>query len=318
MTVIVSRAAATAIAAFMLLGTPGATHAKEDWQLGHGPFLSVSDVRNHNRMPLDINDVTTALEGETPDWGEALRHYAFGGNFPNHSLALFADDYNGRFASHLPVSTQYFGTTGFQRDTLYAALIGTGKYRRAEPAERVALVEAGLEAVALNWSRYELGESQRKGTAAEPNWSLENGSPKNWNEIFAFWHGPDGQHSVYAALEARDGGAAINEELYQVLADGQEVLVTDTWTPNHAEQVNAAFDKAATLLMADALAALAEADDAALPAARGRAAGYWLAAAETLADDKPTADAIEAALAPDADTATITTALELTRPTPMD
>lgn len=301
-------------AALIAASAATAAHAKEAWQIGHGPFLSASDVTNHVKMPLDIRDVVAPLQGETPDWNRALQAYAFGGNFKGHSLAIFADDYNGRFKTHLPVAVTYFGDTDFQGETLSAALIGTGRYKGGDAAERRAAVEAGLEAMALNWARYELGESQRKGTAKEPNWSLENGSPKNWNEIFAFWYGPEGQHSVHAALEARQGGAAINAALYQSLADGQAVLVDQKWTPEKAAEVKTHIDNASVLLLTDALKALSTADEAAKPAARGKVAGYWLAAAEVLGSDAAAAEAIEAATKPDAGALAVASAIAVATP----
>lgn len=315
---ILRTAAAIVLAGLVVAGTGGATLAKEEWQIGHGPFLSASDVRAHNKMPLDIRDVTASLEGERPDWKAALTGFAFGGNFPKHSLALFADDYNGRFKSHLPVSTAYFGGADFMSEALYAALAGTGRLKSADAAERKALVVAGLQAIALNWSRYELGESQRKGTASEPNWSLENGSPKNWNEVFAFWHGPDGQYSVYAALQDLDGGPAVNDILYKALSDGQPILVEKRWTQEHADQVEAQFDAAGKLLLTDALDKLAKADDASRSEARGRVAGYWLAAAEAVAGDGATAKLVEAALAADAGSDAATAALEAVKQPKVD
>lgn len=304
-----SMAATLTVSVLFAGGVPA--NALEDWQIGHGPFVSASDVRNHNKMPLDIRDVTGALAGETPDWAAALQSYAFGGNFPSHSLALFSDDYNGRFASHLPVSVAHFGETGFQNTALYAAIVGTGQHRRAEPAERVAFIAAGLESVALNWSRYELGESRRKANMDTPNWSLENGSPKNWNEIFAFYWGPEGRHSVHAALEAVEGGAAVNAALLQTLADGQELLVKETWTPEHDAAVASGLDTASVLLLKDALEkAAAETDEKASAVARARAAGYWLAAAEAVADTPGAADAVKAALARDSSADAVKAALD--------
>jgi hypothetical protein len=67
--------------------------------------------------------------------------------------------------------------------------------------------------------------SRSKALAATPNWALTNGSPKNWNEIFAFHFGPGGQHSVHAALEAVPGGAGVNAALYAALAEGQVHLL---------------------------------------------------------------------------------------------
>lgn len=288
------RVGALAVAAAIGVAAPAAA---EEWRIGAGPFVSASDVRNHNRMPLDINDVVEALGAPEPDWPAALEVFAFGGNFPNHSLAVFTDDYNGRFAAHLPVASAHFGGTGFQNQALNAALVGSGAFRGAEPAVRVAFVEAGLEAVALNWARYELGESRRKALASEPNWSLENGSPKNWNEIFAFYWGPEGRHSVFEALEAVEGGPAVNAALFQALADGQEVLVGQSvWAEEDGAEVAALLDAASVALLRSALDAAGAADDAERPAAQARAAGYWLAAAEALADDAEAAAAVEAAL----------------------
>lgn len=299
------------LAASLALAAGSSAFAKEDWQIGHGPFLSASDVRPHNKMPLDIRDVNAALAGETPDWKAALDRFAFGGNFANHSLAIFTDNYNGRFPSHLPVSTDYFGSTGHQNHVLTTALIGTGQFRNVEAAERVAFIGAALEAVTVNWSRYELGESRRKANMAEPNWSLDNGSPKNWNEIFAFYWGPEGQHSAHAALEALEGGPEVNQALLQALADGQEILVKQSWAPDHAEAVKRSLDEASVLLLASALdQALAAQDDGERGKARARAAGYWLAAAEAVAQNPEAAAAVEKALARDSAAADFQSALD--------
>ncbi len=293
--------AAVTLVAPLVLTTPAS--AMEEWQIGAGPFVSASDVRNHNKMPLDVAGVNEHLAGETPDWQGALVLFAFGENFANHSLAKFTDNYNGRLSSHLPDATALHGTPSYANHALAAALSGTGPFAGAEPAVRRAFVEAGLQAVVLNWSRYELGESQRKGTMAEPNWSLENGSPKNWNEIFAFYWGPDGQHSAFATVEAVAGGPEVNAALFEALADGQEVLLTDTWAEVDAARVDAILDRASLLLLSDALDQAVASDDAGLAVAQAKAAGYWLAASDALGGDATTARAIAAALtaAPDRD-----------------
>src|SRR5690606_3871337 len=141
----------------------------------------------------------------------------------------------------------------------------------------------GLVATAINWSRYELGESGRKANAKEPNWSLQNGSPKNWNEIFAFYWGPEGKHSVYEVLAAVPGGAAANEALLKVLAEGQELLVKENWAPDAAADVAKAMDAGALLLLDHALAGAEGADADRLALVQAEAAGYWLAAVENVA-----------------------------------
>lgn len=267
--------------------------AADDWQIGHGSFVSAADVSNHNRMPLDIRDVNQAMSEAEPDWQAALERFAFGKHFANHSLAIFTDDYNGRLTAHLPVTSRHFGTPAFQNHQLSAALVGSGSFRRAGDSVRAAFVSAGLQAVVINWSRYELGESRRKALLAEPNWSLENGSPKNWNEIFAFYWGPDGRHSAYQTVSALPGGDAVNDALLEALADGQDELVAERWTPVHAARVAELLDRASVLMLEGALRGAAEASPDDRPAALARAAGYWLAAAEPVATNRGLASRVE-------------------------
>lgn len=288
---------ARAIAAFSMLAcmtAPAAAQEKEAWQIGHGPFVSASDVTSHNRMALDIADVTSALNGATQDWEAAIARFSYGGNFPNHSLALFTDNYNGRFESHIPDAVTHFGDASFMNHQLFAALVGSGAYRSMSEDERVAFVETGLQAASLNWSRYELGESRRKATMAEPNWSLENGSPKNWNEIFAFYYGPDGAHSTFETMAAIEGGAEVNDALFAALAEGQDVLVTQSWADEHAAEVDTHLDHASVLILMAAIDAGEDATDEGLLVARARTLGAWLAAADALGNDDTTVAAIDA------------------------
>lgn len=285
-------AAALALAASAL--------AQEDWQLAHGPFVTASDVRAHNALGADIAEITAALAAPEPDFTAALTLYAFGKNFPwrdrTHSLGRFGDDYNGKIAAVLPASTAHFGSPSFQAEFMFAALAGTSRFQDAEPAERVAAAEGGALATVINWTRFELAEAQSKATAAEPNWSLENGSPKNWNEIFAFHFGPGGANSVHAALEASPEGADINAALYDALTSGQERIVAEAWAPDEAAEVAAILDRGAVLLLAAELDAAAMSDGAARETARARAAGLWRAAAEAvLRRDSEAAAIFEAA-----------------------
>lgn len=143
--------------------------ANEAWQLRHGPFVTASDVTSHNKMPLDIKGVTDAITAAKPDWPAALRVFAFGGNFAGHSLAKFTDNYNGRFPEHIAAATAFHGSPSYMNHALNAALAGTGRFASSNETARVRFVEAGLMAAVINWARYELGESRRKGTAPQPN-----------------------------------------------------------------------------------------------------------------------------------------------------
>lgn len=298
-------------AAFLVVcgSLAAAAPAHAEWRLSEGPFTTASDVTAHNRMPLDVKEVNDALA--SGDWPAALVKFGFGGNFENHSLAKFTDDYNGRLSSHVPTGSGHFGTPSYQNHALVAALTGSGRFAQATPEARAAFVDAGLVAVVINWSRYELGESARKAKLAEPNWSLQNGSPKNWNEIFAFYWGPEGKHSAFERVASLDGGSEINDALLATLAEGQEELVAEKWAGDAADKIAETLDAASTLLLADALEKAVNADDADVEAARAAAAGYWLAAADALADDAALAEAVEAALSGDVDREKIRAAAEL-------
>lgn len=276
--------------------------AREDWQLEHGPFLTAADVRPHNMLGQDRADILARLAAEAPDWAGALTLYVWGANFPwqnrTHSLGRFADNYNGLMAQVLPASVAHWDDPSFAQRPVISALAETGPFYRIEAAQRIAFVEGATLATILNWTRFELHVARTKALAPTPNWALTNGSPKNWNEIFAFYHGPDGRHSLHAAMTAAPGGAAIAGALYQVLAAGQEHLIAERWAEDEAQQAARLLDATALTLFHEALTA---ADTGADPLALMRARGLWLAAAEPVLTADPEAAAeIEAALAGDA------------------
>ncbi len=303
--------AVTALAAPLLFVGPAA-HALEDWQLSHGPFTTGADIRPHAGLPQDRGDILAAITQETPDWRRALEIYAFGRHFPwrsqTHSLGRFADDYNGAMPAVVPAAVDHFGSATFQNAWLFSALAGTRDFQGAATERRVAAVEGGTLAAILNWCRFELVMSERKAKADNPNWSIQNGSPKNWNEIFAFYRGAHGRHSVYEALADSEAGAALNAALMQVLADGQEDVLAESWPEEAGREIEALLDRAALLLLQDALAGpdgsgLDGLTDEELEATQARAAGLWLAAAQSIASvDTDDAREIHAALfeAPDA------------------
>ncbi|MDD7971376.1 hypothetical protein [Roseinatronobacter alkalisoli] len=286
-----------------VVSLPVRTQASDDWQLAHGGFVTASDVRPHNGLAQDRADILAALSGDTPDWAQALALYTWGANFPwrdmTHSLGRFADNYNGAMPAVLPLSVAHWGDGAFALAPVYSALAGTGAFSPLAPDARVAFIDGASLATILNWTRFELAMSERKALASEPNWALSNGSPKNWNEIFAFHWGPEGQHSVHAALEQVPDGAQVNAALYAALAEGQPQLLQERWAAAEAARVETLLHEGALRLF---LAALMDADTASDDDSRTRAVmrarGLWLAAAEALLSVTPAeADGIEAALA---------------------
>jgi len=195
---------------------------------------------------------------------------------------------------------------------VYSALAGTGLFYQLADEARIAFVEAATLATIINWTRFELAMSERKALAAEPNWALTNGSPKNWNEIFAFHWGPEGQHSVHAALEAIPEGAQVNAALYTALAEGQPHLLEERWAEDEAAVVDRLLHEGSLRLFHAALQGAEDApDDAARLQAVMQARGLWLAAAEavlTLSPDE--VETIEEALAGSGDAALLPFARE--------
>lgn len=268
-----------------------AATALEAWQLAHGPFVTAADVRAHNGLGQDIADIRTALADE--DFRTALSLYAFGANFPwrdtTHSLGRFADDYNRAMPRVVPKSVAFFGYPTFQNTFMVSALAGTGRFQGTDPTTRIAAVEAGALGVTLNWTRFELVMSRTKALANSPNWALSNGSPKNWNEIFAFHWGPEGRHALHEAVAALPGGDAMNAALLDALAAGQERLLREEWAEEEGAVVADLLDGMAMLLFTTSIERAAGAPDGDLAAARMAAAGFWLAAAETVLTHDPDA-----------------------------
>lgn len=296
--------------ALVLLLT-GFADAREPWQLGHGPFVTASDVTAHNKFPQDIADIRTALAGDKPDWPAAIALYAYGKHFRAHSLGRFADNYNGRLDAYLPAAAKHFGSASFQNAFLFSALANTGRFSRASEAERKAALDAGMTALMINYARYEFGEAGRKAKAATPNWSLENGAPKNWNEVFAFYYGPEGKHSVFEALNTLPEGERLNNRILSVLAAGQTDLVAQKWAPEAAANLASALDAASIAFLRDALKKAAAGSEAALAVERARAAGFWLAASDALLRaDAQRAPAIEKAFTGNPDKAAIQAAID--------
>lgn len=300
-----TQAGMTAILALMLAG-PALPAGAEDWKLSHGPFTTAADVTPHNGLPQDIADIRAALERDEPDWAEALAIFAFGRNFPwreqTHSIGRFTDDYNGAMPRVLPLSVGFFGDPTFQKDFLFSALAGTRQFQGASDAVRRAAFEAGALAAVANWTRFELLMAEEKALAPEPNWALGNGSPKNWNEIFAFHWGPEGRHSIHEALDALEGGRETNEALLVALAEGQAVILNEEWPAGIAAEVASLLDRGTLLMLHDALDRAAEAGMDALSEAQAAAAGAWLAGAEpVLAADPSLAERIHAAVTAEPD-----------------
>lgn len=290
----------TLLAAALMAGVAGIAPAAAGppaFALSAEGFTTGADVRPHNRLGLDIAEINEALGQFPPDYARALTRYAFGRHFnwrdSSHSLAFFADDYQGRLRRVLPGAMQLDPNPAFMHHFMAAALMGTGSFqgsgqrRSAADAARIAAIATGMQAIVLNWCRLELSEASIRGPQ-NGNWSLANGSPKNWSELFAFWWGPDGRHSLHAELTRIADRFQLPEHptraLARALAAGQPVLLEKQWPAEEAEAIRVSLDTAALLLFldraADLDAAVAAGGETAA-AARAALRAAWLAAGDT-------------------------------------
>lgn len=299
------------LAFVLLLSLPLAAEAREPWQIGHGPFVTASDVTAHNKFPQDMADIRAALAGDKPDWPAALVLFTYGKHFKAHSVARFADNYNGRLDRYLAAAAKHYGSASFQNAFLFAAIGNTGRFARATEAERIAALDSGMTALLLNYMRFELGEAERKARMEKPNWSLQNGTPKNWSEAFAFYYGPEGKHGAFEAIAKLPNGERLNARILTALAKGQTDLVAQKWPPEAHAELIAALDAASIALFRDALNKAASTAEAELPVAHACAAGFWLGAVDAVARaDTSRAAAIDKALADTPSPAAIKAAAE--------
>jgi hypothetical protein len=283
----------------LVMAAAGAWAQTPRYSIGADGFVTAADVRAHSRMGLDIAEIRGALAQSPPDFAAALTRYAFGRHFAwrdsAHSLAYFADDYHGRMKRSLPGAALLEPDPAFQHRFMSAALMGTGLFEGGGPVRstaaeaRVAAIETGVLALLVNWCRLELSEASIRGPQAN-NWSLANGSPKNWSELFAFWHGPDGKHTLHDELGRIGTRFGVAEHptraLTAALAAGQVALLEKRWPEAEAVSVRASLDQAALLIfldrVADLDAGIAAGSTTAL-AARAALRAAWLAAGDSFA-----------------------------------
>jgi hypothetical protein len=284
------------VAASLVMSGAALKAQQPDFALSGEGFVTAADVRAHNRLGFDLADIRSALTASPPDFPAALVRYAFGKHFEwrdsSHSLAYFADDYHQRMDRSVPGAVALFGDSSFQHRFMSAALMGTGLFegsgqsRSIASAARISAIRSGLTALVLNWCRLELSEASIRGPRNQ-NWSLQNGSPKNWNELFAFWWGPDGAHSIHAEVDRIRARFRLPEHptrlLTRPLADGQPKIIAKNFPDAEARLVASVVDLTSILLLldraADLDAELSAGGDRAL-AARAAVQGAWIAASD--------------------------------------
>jgi len=169
-----------------------------------GGYTYASNVDNHRSLMKDLCDIKTAASAY--DWTTAKDIYMNGKNAQKsddsfRTLAGFAaaDGKNHGYDT-------YYNQSGSVDAHIMAALDGTGDFAGTSDTVRyqgVAKLTANLGMVA--YTIHELNSAIGKATAG--NVDNDSGAPHNWDEGWAFFHGPDEDNSCGPVATLNKRGA---------------------------------------------------------------------------------------------------------------
>ncbi len=153
-----------------------------------GGYTYASNVDNHRSLMADMCDIKTYANAA--QWTAAKDVYQNGKNAPKsdgsyRTLAGFAAA-TGKNHNY----DNYYGMNGSVDAHIMAALDGTGDFAGTSDTVRyqgVAKLTANMAMVA--YTIHELNSAVAKAEAG--NQDNDSGAPHNWDEGWAFFHGPD-------------------------------------------------------------------------------------------------------------------------------
>ncbi len=278
-------------------------------------YTTVSNVTAHNKVPQDIGEINDMLSTASIDWSKVQQLYEKGKNSVNsdgsiRTLNGFASTPDN-FKKYSPEAVAYFKTQGIcqlapvkgfdctegkfvDEFVEFYAINGTGPFADTQDRVRAAAVQAGLLVLMSYWIRLEFGKAI--GKAKENNYEPLEGSPHNWDEAFAFYWGPNGQHSLYAFAKKLSSdyqlSESINDAFFKSLIDGLKAQVEDQTVPQtYADAGSKQLVRLFVLASLDAakqMDAASSEDDKA--AARWMGFAYWLAIGHAIAKADATAE----------------------------
>ena len=151
-------------------------------------YTYASNVDNHRSLMRDLCDIKAAAAGY--DFAEAKNVYMNGKNAekPDGSFRTLAGFAAATGKNHGYDS--YYGIDGSVDAHIMAALDGTGDFEGASDVVRyqgISKLTANLGMVA--YTIHELNTAVAKADAG--NVDNDSGAPHNWDEAWAFFHGPD-------------------------------------------------------------------------------------------------------------------------------
>lgn len=186
------------------LGTDDDEETESTMDASDGGYTYASDVDNHRSLMKDLCDIKTAASAF--DWTTAKDIYTNGKNAEKsdgsyRTLAGFAaaDGKNHGYDA-------YYNQSGSVDAHIMAALDGTGDFAGTSDTVRyqgVAKLTVNMGMVA--YTIHELNSAIAKADAG--NVDDDTGAPHNWDEGWAFFHGPDEDYGCSPAkvMEKRAG-----------------------------------------------------------------------------------------------------------------
>ncbi len=203
-----------------------------------GGYTYASNVDNHRSLMADMCDIKAyANDGQ---WTAAKGVYMNGKNAQKsdgsyRTLAAFASA-SGKAHNY----DTYYGVDGWVNSLIMDALEGTGDFEGASDTVRyqgIAKLTANLGMVA--YTIHELGSAIAK--ANDGNVDNDTGAPHNWDEGWAFFHGPDenvacgpvatlNKRGADYGTEHTDGMAETTYAIQQAMIDGLAALQAEDST----------------------------------------------------------------------------------------
>ena len=186
------------------LGTDDDEETESSMDASDGGYTYASNVDNHRSLMKDLCDIKTAASAY--DWTTAKDIYTNGKNAEKsdgsyRTLAGFAaaDGKNHGYDT-------YYNQSGSVDAHIMAALDGTGDFAGTSDTVRyqgIAKLTVNMGMVA--YTIHELNSAIAKADAG--NVDNDSGAPHNWDEGWAFFHGPDEDYGCSPAkvMEKRAG-----------------------------------------------------------------------------------------------------------------
>jgi hypothetical protein len=195
-------------------------------------YTYASDVDNHRSLMLDLCDIKTAASES--DWDTATQIYMNGKNAQKddgsyRTLAGFAAA-SGKNHNY----DAYYGNDGAIGGHIMMALNGDGDFAGTSDTVRYqGIAKLTVNMGMVGYTIHEINSAVAKADAG--NIDDDTGAPHNWDEGWAFFHGPDEHYDCSPAkvMEKRagdfgtadaDGVAATFAATEQAMVDGLAAL----------------------------------------------------------------------------------------------